>query len=192
MDKAVFQNEVDVGGKLKLPGECLEDGEDFAEEAVPGEELVDPALLEVFAGWVEVGDFAEGFDPCLPSPEVGLDAVAEISSCELTEAYFSGEVVLAGALDRDEVHGTKRAKHAESLADRAFAQIQTRDQIVKGQRFLAAIKKAVDFPQRARQGENSKGPDEQVDGFPLEGSQGLGRRGGQAEEKTVRLKAEDR
>jgi hypothetical protein len=38
MDKAMFQSERDVGGKLKLPGECLEDGEDFAEEAVPGEE----------------------------------------------------------------------------------------------------------------------------------------------------------
>jgi hypothetical protein len=38
MDKAVFQSERDVGGKLKLPGECLKDREDFAEEAVPGEE----------------------------------------------------------------------------------------------------------------------------------------------------------
>lgn len=176
---------------LKLPGECLEDGEDFAEEAVPGEELVDPLLLEVFLHGIRIANPQEGFDPCLPSPEVGLDAVAEVAARESAEANLGGEVVLAGAVDGDEVHGAEGAEYAESLADGAFAQVEAGDEVVEGQGLLAAVEEAVDFPQGARQGEDGKGPDEEVDGFPLKRGEGLGRRGGQAEEKTVRLKAED-
>ena len=163
----------------KLPGECLEDGEHFAEEAVPGEELVDPLFLEVVPGGVAVAYLPKGFDPCLPSPEVGLDAVAEVAARESAEADLGGEVVLAGAVDGDEVHGAKGAEHAESLADGAFAQVEVGDEVVEGQGFLAAVEEAVDFPQGARQREDGKGPDEEVDGFPLEGGEVLGRRGGQ-------------
>jgi len=109
MYKAVFQSERDVGGKLKLPGECLEDGEDFAEEAVPGEELVDPLFLEVVPRGVAVAYLPEGFDPCLPSPEVGLDAVAEVAARESAEADLGDVVVLSRAVDRDEVYSAEGA-----------------------------------------------------------------------------------
>jgi len=136
--------------------------------------LVDPLFLKVVMGGVAVAYLPEGFDPCLPSPEVGLDAVAEVAARESAKADLSGEVVLAGAVDGDEVHGAEGAEHAESLADGAFAQVKAGDEVVEGQGLLAAVEEAVDFPQRARQGEDGKGPDEEVDGFTLKGSEGQG------------------
>jgi len=112
--------------------------------------LVDPLFLEVVPGGVGVAYLPEGIYPCLPSTEVGLDAVAEVAARESAKADLSGEVVLAGAVDGDEVHGAEGAEHAESLADGAFAQLQASDEIIEGQRLLAAIEEAVDFPQGAR------------------------------------------
>ena len=162
-----------------LPRQGLEDGEDSRKEAMPGEELVDPSLLEVVPLGFGGAYFAEGFDPCLPSPEVGFDTVAQVASRESSETDLGGEVVFAGAVDRDEVHGTKGAEQAEAFAHGTFAEFETRDEIVKGQGLLTAIKQAVNFPQGTGKRENGKGPDEEVDGFPLEGSEGLGRGEGQ-------------
>ena len=90
---------------------------------MPGEELVNPLLLEVFLHGIRIANPQEGFDPCLPSPEVGLDAVAEVAARESAEADFSCEVILAGTINRDDVHGAKGTEYAESLADGAFAQV---------------------------------------------------------------------
>ena len=86
--------------------------------------MVDPLFLEVVPGGVGVAYLPEGIYPCLPSTEVGLDAVAEVAARKSAEADLGSEVVLAGAIDRDEVHGAEGAEHAESLTDGAFAQIE--------------------------------------------------------------------
>ena len=145
---------------------------------MPGVELVDPVFQKLF-GMLLGANSAQGLDSRFPPFEVRLDAVSEVAACKSAETDLGGEVVLAGAINRDKVNSAEGTQHAKSLANGAFAQLQTRDQIVKGQRLLAAIEKAVDFPQRARQGENGKGPDKEVYGFHLEGSQAQGRRGGQ-------------
>ena len=85
--------------------------------------MVDALLLKVVQWEFFIGDFPERFDPCLPSPEVGFDAVAKVATGKSAEADFSGEVILAGTINRDDVHGSKGTEYAESLADGAFAQV---------------------------------------------------------------------
>ena len=82
---------------------------------MPREELIDAFLLKVIlgsTGSTGIAHLSQGLDARFPSPEVGLDAVAEVAACESAEADLGGKVVLAGAVDRGEVHGTEGAQEA--------------------------------------------------------------------------------
>ena len=114
-------------------------------------------------------------DEVFTPPEIAnamLDLLPQETGSELAQLNHRHEVIAPIAFDVNGLHRAHVSQPAQTLTDRAFADLQTGDDFIHRQRFLGAKKQAVDFPDGFRQGKGGGGVHEQVNALALEGGQG--------------------
>ena len=105
---------------------------------------------------------------------MGIDAVAEVTAGELTQAGLGGEVFFADAGQVDLVHGAERAEPAQTFTRGPTTELQTGLHVVKGEGFRRAEEEAVDFADGAGQRESSEDMNKKRDGLELKGAERWG------------------
>ena len=151
--------------------ESFDEGQDLAEEFIPAGDLAEAGFLEVGGGRGVVDAGLKDTEAVGAVFEVGIDAVAEVSAGELSQAGLGGEVFFADAGQVDLVHGTERAEPAQAFACGSATELQATLHIVERERFRRAEKESVNFSDGAGQREGSEDMDKKCDGLELKGAE---------------------
>jgi hypothetical protein len=107
---------------------------------------------------------------------MGMNAVAEVATGELAQAGLGSEVFFADSREIDLVHGTERAKPAETFARRAATELETMLHVIQRERLLSAEEKAINFTDGTWQREDTEDTNKKRNGLELEGTESSGDR----------------
>ena len=167
-------------GGLNLPSEftreSFDERQDLGEKLIPAGDLAEAGFFEMSGGRVGVDAGLEDAQAVGAVFEMGIDAVAEVTACQLAQAGFSGEVFFADAGQVDLVHGAEGAEPAEAFARGSATELQAGLHIVERERFRCAEEESVNFTDGARQRESSKDMNKKCDGLELKGAEWSRRR----------------